>query len=71
MRQKRKSEAMSHAIGILMSVFILVSAAQIMEVDLTAFIFGAGKESASPSQQIASIPSQQASIPAPQAEIPW
>ncbi|WP_085811869.1 DUF2845 domain-containing protein [Geoanaerobacter pelophilus] len=68
MRQKRRSEAIDHAIGILMSVFIVVTAAQIMEVDLTTFIFGAGKESAPPSQQIASIPSQQASIPAPQAE---
>jgi hypothetical protein len=68
MRQKRKSEAISHAIGILMSVFIIVTAANIMEVDLTTFIFGAGKESATPSQQIASMPSQQASVPATQAE---
>ncbi|WP_162605020.1 DUF2845 domain-containing protein [Geomonas terrae] len=68
MRQKRRSQALDHAIGFMVCVFILVAAAYRMELDLASFVFGAAKEPASPSQQIPSIPSEPTAISAQQPQ---
>lgn len=68
MRQKRKSQSPQKAMGICMSVLILVAAAQLVKADLTSFIFGAAKEPAVPTQQIPSMPSQPMAMPAQQTQ---
>ncbi|QWV96103.1 DUF2845 domain-containing protein [Geomonas nitrogeniifigens] len=70
MRQKRKSQSPQNAIGVLMSVLILLAAVQLVKTDLTSFIFGAAKEPAIPMQQVPAMPAQPVAMPATQPQEP-
>ncbi|MBU5613228.1 DUF2845 domain-containing protein [Geomonas azotofigens] len=70
MRQKRKPQSPQNAMGVWMSVVILLAAVQLVKTDLTSFIFGAAKEPAIPMQQVPAMPAQPVAMPAPQPQKP-